>query len=97
MKRTRSRRRKIYLATTDTAPRSCPVCRERLDAATGMTLDRADQTPPTIGDITICAYCGTLLVFTIDGFRLATDTEFRALDPTLQQVLSELIRQKHTQ
>jgi hypothetical protein len=42
---------------------SCPSCGHNLDAAAGVTADRA----PEPGDVTICAYCGAGLVFGLGG------------------------------
>lgn len=42
----------------------CPACRSKCDGYTGLSTDLNDPaTMPTPGQITICSYCGALLVF----------------------------------
>lgn len=51
---------------------------------------------PKPGDVTFCSQCGTVLVFTDDGFRIATAEEHAALSPDLHRVMEvwEQLRQK---
>jgi hypothetical protein len=57
-----------------------------------MTL-RPPETRPHLqpGDCTVCAYCRTALVATIQGFTLATDEDLAGLDPVVRQVLTALM------
>lgn len=52
------------------APGVCPTCSEVLDAATNTEGDRA----PKAGDVSVCAYCATLLIF-------EDERHMRELDP----------------
>lgn len=74
--------KEAWIQTSDRlAARFCPSCQRRLDAVTSATVgDRPDTAPvPEPGDVTICAYCGAVLVMTTDSFRLATQAEVDAL------------------
>lgn len=75
----------------------CPACGTLLDAAMSAALDDARPTP---GDVTVCAYCASLLVFG-DGLhpRFPTDAELTevALLPEVQHarsVVLEVIRRR---
>ncbi len=68
----------------DVVETACPVCNRKLDAATSVM----DEARPRDGDISICLYCGSLLVFqggkpvkpeSIDNILDSMDTETRAL------------------
>ena len=60
----------------------CPMCGERLDAATGVR----DEGPPEDdgGSVTICMYCSALLVFEPGGLRVMTTREFEELPDELK-------------
>jgi hypothetical protein len=80
--------------TSQTKRRRCPICRHRLDAATGVSTDTGDQAPRLVaGSITCCAYCGAILVVTTTGFRLATDADLADLEPVLRHLLFEFSAQ----
>jgi hypothetical protein len=71
---------------TSNEPR-CPRCGEVLDAATSLEGDSV----PTVGDVSVCAYCSALLMF-IDPLptqRLLSDAELRELD---QDVRDDLMK-----
>jgi hypothetical protein len=53
-----------------------------------LSLD-ATNPEPTLspGDVTGCAGCGTILVVTRAGFRVATDEDVSTLDPELRAIL----------
>ena len=53
------------LATTRTPSVRCPACGHVLDAATSTEGDHA----PAPGDLSVCAYCATVLTFD-DGLRV---------------------------
>lgn len=55
---------------------ACPACGVRLDAS----LNTTDVGRPNVGDVSVCAYCATLLVFG-DGLtlRYPTDDELTEL------------------
>ena len=77
-----------FIFTTQVPPRTCPVCGRALDGSTGVSLDPKDRQPVMgIGDVTCCAYCGTLLSVTTIGFRLATDDDLASIDPALRTLL----------
>jgi len=57
-----------------------------------MSLDATDQQPTlSPGDVTGCAGCGTILVVTRVGFRIATDKDLATLDPMLRAVLLQFV------
>ena len=56
----------------DAVSYECPHCGERLDGVTSQEeLMGRSPVEPSDGDISICAYCGTLLRFSPHGFRFA--------------------------
>lgn len=71
------------------AAAGCPTCHRKLDGASSV----AHPHKPSVGDLTVCLYCGTVLAFTavdpIWVYRLATDRERAWLeqDPAGQQAL----------
>lgn len=69
---------------------NCAFCSKRLDATTGL-----DASRPKTGDLSVCFYCGQLMVFTDgDALRAATsaETEDFALDQPREYALSKKLR-----
>lgn len=64
---------------------TCPVCHEKLDAAT--RVNGPDQTRPRPGDFSICTKCGALLTFGATALSVMTDDDFHGLPVKLQIVL----------
>ena len=83
----------LYKAKVPTAM-ACPRCQKVLNAATGVQTDDGTPRPPKEGDITCCAYCGSILAFakTEDGFkfRFATDDDLAVLDIELRRLLFDV-------
>jgi hypothetical protein len=81
--------RRVYVNTMRVVPRMCPVCRTALDGATSLVLDTPPAAPPIPqpGDITACATCGSLLLFTEDGFAVADEGVIASCDPAVQKIL----------
>ena len=80
----------VFVFTAQTDARPCPVCGAQLDAATGVSSDPADPRPElAIGNVTACAYCGSILTVTTIGLRLATDADLANVDPRLKLLLFE--------
>jgi len=77
----------IFIKMDRTRLRHCPTCRARLDGATGLSKDPADQARMKPGDVTVCAYCSSVLVVTADGFRLAVEADLADVDPDLRTIL----------
>jgi hypothetical protein len=76
-----------WVSTHRTVARACPACGRSLNAATGVSLDVADQVPEMgDGDITTCAYCGAVSVVTGDALRLATDDDLARLPEELRHI-----------
>lgn len=77
-----------WIHSAKVAARVCPVCQRVLDASTGVSLN-PNETRPVLGpnDVTCCAYCGTILVTTTIGFRLAADDDLARLHPDLRRLL----------
>ena len=66
--------------TTRTPENPCPACGRLVSAAT--SADPDSHICPRPGDVSICLYCGTRLVFTRTmRVRLQTDREWQKLDP----------------
>lgn len=54
----------------------CPNCNKLLDAATELS----KEVKPNPGDISICIYCGTILVFAVDmALMVATMSDLEGL------------------
>lgn len=68
----------------------CPHCRAKLDACTGISSDR-EGTIPTIGAITVCAYCGTLLEFAETGYVRASRHRLREVPQRIRDVMEKSI------
>lgn len=69
---------------------NCAFCSKRLDATTGL-----DASRPKTGDLSVCFYCGQLMVFCEgDALRAATsaETEDFALDRPREYALSKKLR-----
>jgi hypothetical protein len=87
-------KREAFVFTDRTPPRSCPACQRVLDGATGVSVDPAEPQPrPATGDITVCAYCHSVLVYTTDGFRVAGDADLERLEPDLRELVLAFIAQ----
>lgn len=84
-------KRPIWLQQSGRLPtRYCPSCHTGLSAVTSAThMPHATPPVPRIGDVTLCVYCGAVLVVTtLDTFRLATQAEVDAL-PELTKRIAE--------
>ena len=68
----------------------CPHCGAKLDACTGISSDR-EGTIPTIGAITVCAYCGTLLEFAETGYLRASRHRLREVPQRIREVMEKSI------
>lgn len=68
---------------------ACPSCRAILGAVTG---PGDGPTPtPTPGDLTVCAYCATILAFEIAGaLRAATEADVAELTVAQRTQLSHI-------
>lgn len=82
----------LTLTTMRVELRRCPACRTRLDAATAISRGAAPAKKPRPGDLTICAYCSAVLVFTAAGFRFAAETDLDGIRPELRTIALRLIR-----
>ena len=71
---------------TPYADARCPACGAQLDAGLALQENRT----PTPGAVSICAYCGTLGIFTDDDLRHPDEDEMRQLmhDPLIQRALA---------
>jgi hypothetical protein len=64
----------------------CPVCGKLLDAATHVL--GGEPAEPTTGDISICLYCGTPLIFTEElSVRILTPKEARIVEKEFPQFI----------
>ncbi len=64
----------------------CPYCGAGNDMSTETLRDRK---PPKPGDVSVCAYCAGLAVFTEAGLRLPTAAELEEFnrDPAVQRAV----------
>lgn len=68
-------------------PGECPKCKAVLDGSTS-SADNTIERGPEPEDVTVCFYCGALLVFTKEmTLREMKVTEFRTLDPKIKMSL----------
>ena len=73
----------------------CPVCDHKIDRVSGVSgkgkVD--DDVQPNPGDITMCVYCRSFLIFTAElGHREATDEEIAELPHDQRMLLSKARR-----
>ena len=62
----------------DPAPSACPCCGRKLDGATKTHGER--KRGPKAGDLSLCVYCGEMLIFADDSYlREPTDEELVAV------------------
>ena len=84
-----------YISSGRDRKRQCAVCLVRFDAVTCISVPPDGEKPkskeitPTPGALTICAYCGAILVFTRKNCRVATQEEYDALDDDIKAIVSE--------
>jgi hypothetical protein len=80
----------------------CPNCSHILDGATGARLDSPFERTTTgrvslAGTVTMCVYCGALLIFADEAGRVRLPTpeeRARKLDPILQDLLDAFRRER---
>src|SRR4030095_4459654 len=89
-------KRKAYISSTRDRPRQCPVCLGRLDAVTNIKMDTKPTKPvlPSAGDVTVCAYCKSVLQFTRHNLRVADPEAWNQLDDDQRAILSEFIQMR---
>jgi len=75
-------------------PPTCPVCGVLLDGTAALSSRDTKGRPivPTTGDITVCMYCASMLVFdTPSRLRLPTTAELQTVHPQVREFLSHLV------
>lgn len=77
--------------TSDVKAHQCQTCGRTVDAVTGAGPDEGEPIRPSVGDLIICLYCGTVEVMLIDGYRLATTEECAELPPLAREWLRSRI------
>jgi hypothetical protein len=70
-------------------PFKCPVCKVEMNAATPTGEDKGE---PRNGDICLCIYCGSALVYAKEGPRKITDEELADMALNNREGFSFLIR-----
>lgn len=66
------------MADHRTPPVQCPQCKALLDAAASM--DEGNTEPPDEGDITVCIYCGAVLMWEFNmQLTLLTEEELEEI------------------
>lgn len=69
----------------------CPHCRSMLDGVTGAS--SSGETPiPCDGDISVCCYCGTVLMFKDFGLAPAKQADWEDVEPELREIISKMVR-----
>jgi len=58
----------------------CPVCRHLLDGVTEISTAPTKKAAPQSGDVTVCCYCASLLVF-VQSFASYRHVSLRAATP----------------
>jgi len=83
-------RRQVWVRTGGVPTRACVVCHARLDAAHELTFDAPSVGPIEMPEhsVTVCAYCGAVLVLEAGAFRVMTAEEWATLDADQQRILS---------
>jgi hypothetical protein len=88
-----------FIHTSVGKPRECPVCHDLLTMATGVRFadDNAAlaRPVPTVGALTICGGCATLLVFTEDGLRAATTAEYESANSDVKRLIQQMMALAH--
>jgi hypothetical protein len=92
------KRRKAYVRTLQVAASPCPSCHRILSGTTGVQFDsRLPNLLRLKNNLSMCAYCGALLIFADNDGRLRVMTEAERdsleLGPD-QQRLFDMIREK---
>jgi hypothetical protein len=68
---------------------NCPVCHQSINGASSAQYQLPIKPRPE--DISLCAWCGALLVYKLDGKRLfcavAPESDIEKLDPEQQQIV----------
>jgi hypothetical protein len=72
--------------------RACVECGRMLDGATGICDDPDDPIIPCEGDLTVCSYCGLVLVFTNGGLRSGTQAEWMTLSLPVRATMHKVIK-----
>lgn len=79
------------LGKIETGNIDCPKCGIHLD---GATESNGQETNPKPGDISVCVYCGTFLIFDEEDRQLSlrrlTDEEFIKLPDEVQRELQRV-------
>lgn len=78
------------MANHQTPCASCPHCARSLDGATNTWGSKS--APPEPGDLSICGYCGGMLVFSSAGLEPLPDSLFRKLAPDVRRMLTNTRR-----
>ena len=73
--------------TSRNLPTPCLSCNANLDAAGSWCNEDAVMIEPSPGDVTMCLYCGQMLMFDIEGRPTLKATE-EALDDCSQEELA---------
>ena len=69
---------------------ACPNCTRILDGITGVA-DCEENTIPTLGVVTVCGYCGVLLVIERMGFSFAPPERLQELDADVRDLIASAI------
>jgi len=72
--------------STSVPTQACPVCAQRLDAATNLQ----SREPPEVGDITICINCQTVFIFE-EGMKVRR-AELHEIPNRLKPIVTRAVR-----
>lgn len=70
------------------APPTCPKCKSELDAYTGADLNGKEWPSPKTGDLSVCAYCLSVLRYEEDSsMTLVSEQEVQLMDARNRDLL----------
>jgi hypothetical protein len=79
-----------FIKSREVPASRCPHCDKVLDAITGAG-SSPEETIPTIGRLSVCVYCGTLLEIIADGIQAAAAARLGELSEFERKLLEETI------
>lgn len=69
----------------------CPYCDSPCNSCTGAALEQ-EGLIPCKGDVSVCYYCGTVLLFADNGYDFATEEIWLEVDSRLRQAITGAIK-----
>lgn len=82
---------KAFIKSRKLRASNCPQCQKVLSGVTGVSGD-PEGTIPVEGTISVCCYCGTLLVFTASVLGFASQEMLDSIPQLSVAIIQETIR-----